>query len=75
MMPHRAAAGGSISGQPLVSLARRRTGVKNGGGAARDVVVFLVRLRPPVSLTPGTGYPRGRSLLLRAVRREVARCE
>ena len=32
--------------QPLVGLARRRTGVKNGGGTARDVVSFLVRLRP-----------------------------
>ena len=41
--------------QPLVTLARRRTGVKNGRGTARDVVCFLVRLRPRVSLTPGAG--------------------
>jgi hypothetical protein len=33
---------------------------------ARDVVAFLVRSRPRISLTPGTGLPRGRSLLLRA---------
>ena len=52
--------------QPLVLLARRCTGVKNGCGAARDVVSFLVRLRPRISLTPGAGLPRGRSLLLRA---------
>jgi hypothetical protein len=52
--------------QPLVPLARRRTGVKNGGGTVRDVVSFLVRLRPRISLTPGAGLPRGRSLLLRA---------
>jgi hypothetical protein len=32
--------------QPLVTLARRHTGVKNGGGTAREVVFFLVRLRP-----------------------------
>ena len=32
--------------QPLVPLVRRRTGVKNGCGAARDVVTFLARLRP-----------------------------
>jgi hypothetical protein len=52
--------------QPLVPLARRRTGVKNGGGTARDVVSFLVRSRPRISLTPGAGLPRGRSLSLRA---------
>ena len=52
--------------QPLVSLARRRTGVKNGCGTARDVVCFLVRSRPRISLTPGAGLPRGRSLSLRA---------
>jgi len=52
--------------QPLVPLARRCTGVKNGGGTACDVVSFLVRLRPRISLTPGAGLPRGRSLLLRA---------
>jgi len=52
--------------QPLVPLARRRTGVKNGGGTVRDVVSFLVRSRPRISLTPGTGLPRGRSLSLRA---------
>jgi len=52
--------------QPLVPLARRRTGVKNSSGTARDVVSFLVRLRPRISLTPGTGLPRGRSLSLRA---------
>src|SRR5262249_56409460 len=40
--------------------AGRRTGVKNGGGTARDVVVLLVRLRPRFSPTPGAGYPRGR---------------
>ena len=50
----------------LYRCARRRTGVKIAGGTARDVVLTLVRLRPPVSLTPGAGYPRGRSLLLRA---------
>jgi hypothetical protein len=44
----------------LYRCARRRTGVKIGGGAARDVVSTLVRLRPPVSLTPGTGPSRGR---------------
>jgi hypothetical protein len=32
-----------------------RTGVKMAGGTARDVVVFLVRLRPRFSLTPGAG--------------------
>jgi hypothetical protein len=46
----------------LVSLARRRTGVKNGGGTARDVVAFLVRSRPRISLTAcferGTITPR-----------------
>src|SRR5262249_3334714 len=52
--------------QPLVPLARRRTGVKNSGGTARDVVAFLVRSRPRISLTPGAGLPRGRSLSLRA---------
>src|SRR5947207_15264123 len=52
--------------QPLVLLARRRTGVKNGGGTARDVVSFLARSRPRISLTPGAGLPRGRSLSLRA---------
>src|SRR5712672_3085277 len=52
--------------QPLVPLARRRTGVKNGGGTARDVVSFLARSRPRISLTPGAGLPRGRSLSLRA---------
>ena len=52
--------------QPLVPLARRRTGVKNGCGTARDVVSFLVRSRPRISLTPGTGLPRGRSVPLRA---------
>jgi hypothetical protein len=52
--------------QPLVPLARRRTGVKNGCGTARDVVSFLVRLRPRISLTPGAGFLRGCSLLLRA---------
>jgi hypothetical protein len=35
--------------------ARRRSGGKNGGGAARNVVSTVVRMRPPVSLTPGTG--------------------
>jgi len=50
----------------LYRCARRRTGVKIAGGTARDVVLTLVRLRPPVSLTPGAGHPRGRSLLLRA---------
>jgi len=52
--------------QPLVPLARRCTGVKNGVGAARDVVSFLARLRPRISLTPGAGFLRGCSLLLRA---------
>ena len=42
--------------QPLVTLARRRTGVKNGCGTARDVVSFLARSRPRISLTPGTGF-------------------
>ena len=53
-------------GSALVPLARRRTGVKNGGGTARDVVAFLVRSRPRISLTPGTGLSRGRSLSPRA---------
>ena len=53
-------------GSALVPLARRRTGVKNGCGTARDVVCFLVRSRPRISLTPGAGLPRGRSLSLRA---------
>ncbi|HTT52531.1 MAG TPA: hypothetical protein VMH35_14110, partial [Streptosporangiaceae bacterium] len=44
---------------PLIPLPRRRTGVKMTGGTARDVVAFLVRWRPPVSLTPGAGYLRG----------------
>ena len=52
--------------QPLVPLAWRRAGVRNGGGTARDVVVLLVRSRPRISLTPGTGLPRGRSVPLRA---------
>jgi hypothetical protein len=51
--------------QPLVPLARRRTGVKNGGGTARDVVSFLARLRPRISLAPGAGFLRGCSLSLR----------
>jgi hypothetical protein len=55
-----------MTDQPLVPLARRRTGVKNGCGTARDVVAFLVRSRPRISLTPGAGLPRGRSLSLRA---------
>jgi hypothetical protein len=37
----------------LVPLARHRTGVKNGRGTVRDVVAFLVRLRPRISLTLG----------------------
>jgi hypothetical protein len=41
-----------FSDQPLVPLARRRTGVKIAGGTARDVVFPLVRLRPRVSLRP-----------------------
>jgi hypothetical protein len=40
--------------------------VKMGGGTACDVVSTLVRLRPPVSLTPGAGHSRGRSLSPRA---------
>ena len=52
--------------QPLVPLARRRTGVKNGCGTARDAVTFLARLRPRISLAPGAGFLRGCSLLLRA---------
>ncbi len=57
--------GGQVSTElPLMPLARHRTGVKNGGGTARDVGSFLVRLRPRISLTPGAGYLRGRSLLL-----------
>jgi len=52
--------------QPLVPLARCRTGVKNGGGTARDVVAFLARWRPRISLTPGTGLPKGCSMSLRA---------
>jgi alkylation response protein AidB-like acyl-CoA dehydrogenase len=63
---NREAFGRPLSDQPLVPLARRRTGVKNGGGTVRDVVCFLARLRPRISLTPGTGLPRGRSLSLRA---------
>ena len=57
-----------FSGQPLIPLARRRTGVKIAGGTARDVVFPLVRLRPRVSLTPGTGHPRGRSMLRSSTR-------
>ena len=46
-----------VSGSaPWYRCARRRTGVKMAGGTARDVVVSLVRLRPRVSLTPGTGF-------------------
>jgi len=52
--------------QPLVPLARRRTGVKNGCGTARDAVTFLVRSRPRISLALGAGFLRGCSLLLRA---------
>jgi hypothetical protein len=47
---------------PRCRCARRRTGVKIGGGTARDVLSLWSRLRPRVSLTPGTGYLRGRSL-------------
>ena len=43
----------------MVPLARRRTGVKNGCGAVRDVVCFLVRLRPRISLTLGSGSYQG----------------
>ena len=39
---------------------------ENGFGTARDVVASLVRLRPRVSLTLGTGFSRGRSLSLLA---------
>src|SRR6266516_5554659 len=39
---------------------------ENGCGTARDVVSFLVRLRPRISLTPGAGFLGGCSLLLRA---------
>jgi len=35
--------------------ARRRSGVKNGGGTARDVVSPVAGPRPRVSLTPGSG--------------------
>ncbi len=35
--------------------ARRRSGVKNGGGTARDVVFPVAGPRPRVSLTPGSG--------------------
>ena len=52
--------------QTLVPLARRRTGVKNGCGTARDAVTFLVRSRPRISLALGAGFLRGCSLLLRA---------
>jgi len=45
--------------QPLVPLARRRTGVKNGCGTARDVVSFLARSRPRISLTPGNRSLQG----------------
>ena len=55
-----------FSGQPQIPLARRRTGVKIAGGTARDVVFPWSRLRPRVSLTPGAGHPRGRSMSLRA---------
>src|ERR1035437_7960723 len=48
---------------PLRAAPYRR---ENSGGTARDVVFPLVRLRPRVSLTPGAGFLRGRSLLLRA---------
>jgi hypothetical protein len=46
-------------GSALMPLARRRTGVKNGCGTARDVVVFLVRLRPRISLVAGSRLPEG----------------
>jgi hypothetical protein len=49
----------------LAPLARRRTGVKNSGGTARDVVIFLVRLSPRISLTPGTGLPQGPFIVAR----------
>ena len=64
-MPRSAVRTALSTDQPLVPLARRRTGVKNGGGTARDVVAFLVRSRPRISLTPGAGSLRGCSLLLR----------
>jgi hypothetical protein len=50
---------GLSSGQPWYPLRGRRSGVKMAGGTARDVVAFLVRWRPPVSLTLGAGYPKG----------------
>ena len=56
----------SISRQPPVSLRATPYRRENSGGTARDVVLTLVRLRPPVSLTPGAGHPRGRSLCARA---------
>ena|SRR5271157_3037788 len=37
-------------------------GVKIASGTAHDVVFSMVAVRPRVSLTPGTGYLRGRSL-------------
>jgi cation diffusion facilitator family transporter len=46
-----------MNGVSLGVAVRRRTGVKMGGGTARDVVCNLVRWRPRVSLTPGTGVP------------------
>ena len=55
-----------VSGQPPVSLRATPYRRENSGGTARDVVLTLVRLRPPVSLTPGAGHPRGRSLCARA---------
>ena len=41
---------------------------ENSGGTARDVVFPLVRWRPRVSLTPGAGHPRGRSMLRSSTR-------
>ncbi|HEX3312657.1 MAG TPA: hypothetical protein VHS32_40975, partial [Streptosporangiaceae bacterium] len=41
--------------QPLVPLARRRTGVKMAGGTACDVVSSLVAGRPRFSLALGAG--------------------
>ena len=51
--------GPRFRGSPWCRCARRRTGVKNGGGAARDVVAFLVRLRPSDQPDAGSRSSQG----------------
>jgi hypothetical protein len=50
---------GACSGQPLLPLPRRRTGVKIAGGTARDVVLPLVAVEAAGQPDAGSRLPEG----------------